>query len=173
MGLHLRAATAGDREAIGHVHLQAFADDERLRVAQLALDLLDGQAQSGASAWVAEVGGHVIAHMALSPVTAPAMGHAHLLAPLGVLPEHQGHGVGSALVRHGLAAVQGALVLVYGDPAYYGRFGFLAEDAQPFVTPFPIAYPWGWQALWPPQQPRLAHGIHIRCLPALHDPDLW
>jgi len=49
------------------------------------------------------------------------------LGPLGVLPEHQGAGVGSALVRAVLGAA-GALgeplVALLGDPTYYGRFGF-------------------------------------------------
>ncbi|HOH46957.1 MAG TPA: N-acetyltransferase [Candidatus Cloacimonadota bacterium] len=47
--------------------------------------------------------------------------------PVSVLPCHQGKGIGSALIRHSLeqARLQGhQAVLIYGDPAYYGRFGF-------------------------------------------------
>ena len=51
--------------------------------------------------------------------------------PLSVLPEWQGKGVGSALVRHSLMRA-GELgyssVLIYGDPAYYLRLGFLAAE---------------------------------------------
>jgi putative acetyltransferase len=49
------------------------------------------------------------------------------LAPLAVLPEYHRRGIGSALIRAGLAACrrQGAAwVIVLGNPAYYGRFGF-------------------------------------------------
>jgi predicted N-acetyltransferase YhbS len=54
--------------------------------------------------------------------------HALGLAPLAVLPEVQRSGVGSALVRHALAQLGDACVVVLGDPAYYGKFGF--RDAR-------------------------------------------
>ena len=47
--------------------------------------------------------------------------------PLGVLPALQRQGVGSALVRHTLplaTALHYRAVLLYGNPDYYGRFGF-------------------------------------------------
>jgi putative acetyltransferase len=171
--LHIRAAAATDREAIRRVHLHAFADSENQRVVQLALDLWDSQNQTGAHAWVAEAHGQVIGHLALSPVTAPSLGPAHILAPLGVLPEHHGQGVGMALVRHGLNVVEGALVLVYGDPAYYSRFGFRAEDAVCCVPPYGLEHPRGWQARWPIGLAQPAEPVIIRCVPALNDSVLW
>lgn len=49
------------------------------------------------------------------------------LGPVGVEPDHQGRGIGGALIRYSLAAARergfGA-VLLYGDPDYYARFGF-------------------------------------------------
>jgi putative acetyltransferase len=61
------------------------------------------------------------------------------LAPLAVRPGLQRAGVGSALVRTGLQSIPefGAHgVLVLGDPAYYGRFGFSAETAAKVTAPF-------------------------------------
>jgi putative acetyltransferase len=61
------------------------------------------------------------------------------LAPLAVQPEYQCRGIGSDLVRAGLAACrdQGIdLAVVLGDPAYYMRFGFSAEAAQGLEAPF-------------------------------------
>jgi predicted N-acetyltransferase YhbS len=52
-----------------------------------------------------------------------------LLAPLCVALEHRNRGVGAALLREGLrlARERGyTAVILVGDPAYYGRFGFKA-----------------------------------------------
>lgn len=51
--------------------------------------------------------------------------------PVSVLPPLQGKGIGSALIRHTLAlALQMGfpVVVIYGDPAYYSRFGFVAAE---------------------------------------------
>lgn len=53
-----------------------------------------------------------------------------LIAPVSVLPAHQGQGIGSALIRAALEALrlQGwPGVALVGDPAFYARFGFQAR----------------------------------------------
>jgi putative acetyltransferase len=54
------------------------------------------------------------------------------LAPLAVLPPHQGRGIGAALMREALAMAderEEPMTIVLGLPAFYGRFGFVpAED---------------------------------------------
>ncbi len=77
----------------------------------------------------------VVGHIFFSPVTIEgedssfdAMG----LAPMAVLPDHQGAGIGSKLVRAGLEECRAAghnVVVVLGHPHYYPRFGF--EPAAP------------------------------------------
>jgi putative acetyltransferase len=50
------------------------------------------------------------------------------LAPVGVLPDAQAAGAGSALIRAGIEASRALgweLLFVLGNPAYYGRFGFV------------------------------------------------
>lgn len=52
--------------------------------------------------------------------------------PLSVLPERQGEGIGSLLVRHSLpraSELGHSAVLIYGDPAYYSRLGFLPAES--------------------------------------------
>jgi putative acetyltransferase len=61
------------------------------------------------------------------------------LAPLAVAADLRRRGIGGALIGRGLAllAQRGEqLVFVLGDPAYYGRFGFDAAAAAPFVSPY-------------------------------------
>ena len=53
-----------------------------------------------------------------------------LLGPLAVHPDHRRRGIGAALMRRALheAGRRGhRAVLLVGDAAYYGRFGFSAE----------------------------------------------
>ena len=57
------------------------------------------------------------------------------LGPVAVRPERQRRGVGSLLIRDGLARCEvggWAAVFVLGNPAYYGRFGFRADRASGF-----------------------------------------
>lgn len=52
--------------------------------------------------------------------------------PLSVLPEYQKKGIGGQLIRVSMkqAADMGfSAILIYGDPAYYSRFGFVAAEA--------------------------------------------
>ena len=72
-----------------------------------------------------------------------------LLAPLAVAPGSQRQGIGSKLVHDGLHRLGEAnfdLVCVLGDPAYYGRLGFVPE--RRVGTPFPLPPQWAdaWQS---------------------------
>ena len=90
--------------------------------------------------------GHVLATVRLWNVDAgiDASGNAIpalLLGPLAVDPDHEGKGIGGALMRAALIEARdrghGAVLLV-GDPEYYERFGFFAGKAQHLVMPGPF-----------------------------------
>jgi putative acetyltransferase len=81
----------------------------------------------------------VVGHILFSRLWADHHGLFTALAPLAVSPGRQRAGLGSELVRAGLANVRefgchGVLVL--GDPAYYGRFGFSADAAREVSAPY-------------------------------------
>jgi len=103
---------------------------------------------------VAERAGEVVGHVLFTECTLEGRAErVDLLAPLAVAPRVQRVGIGGALVRAGLARVAAAgstQVLVLGDPAYYGRFGFGRDD---LVVP-PYALPEAWRGAW--QSVRLA-----------------
>lgn len=51
--------------------------------------------------------------------------------PVSVLPRHQGRGIGSALIRQTLSLAKELgyrAVVIYGDPRFYQRFGFVAGE---------------------------------------------
>ena len=158
--------------------MSAFPEGENTSVANLATDLLAAATEPESIHLVAEADGRVAGHVAFSPVTAGSnpgwMGY--ILAPLGVRPEHHGVGMGSRLVRDGLkrlADMNVDAVFVYGDPDYYGRFGFRAEPAQRFKPPYPLQYPFGWQAIVAGVQTGDEGAVEIACVAPLSDPGLW
>lgn len=94
------------------------------------------------SSVVAIANGEVIGHALFSELRIDSTGgeiRAAALAPVAVLPDWQGRGVGSALIREGLNHCRGAsvdAVIVLGNPAFYTRFGFSAELAKGLDSPY-------------------------------------
>lgn len=80
--------------------------------------------------------GIILGHAAFSPVTIDGDNHGWFgLGPVAVLPERQGHGIGSVLVREGLGRLRqggAAGCVLVGEPEYYSRFGFSADDRLSF-----------------------------------------
>ena len=178
MSARTRAATSLDREDIRGVHLRAFPDAENQLVATLAVNLLDGDTVPETISLVAEAGGGVVGHIAFSPVMADTDRHwlGYILAPLGVKPEYQNTGIGSKLIESGMALLSGKMadvLFVYGDPKYYGRFGFSAEAAARFMPPYPLRYPFGWQARVLRESGPGDQTVKLTCVPTLRNPALW
>jgi putative acetyltransferase len=91
---------------------------------------------------VAVEAGEVIGHVACTRGSAgpePALG----LGPISVRPDRQRRGVGGALMHAVLGAAEARderLVALLGDPAFYGRFGFVAAADAGIRSPDPA---WG------------------------------
>jgi putative acetyltransferase len=122
----IRPERPSDCDQIRTVLEQAFGrpDEARLVEALRAARLSSGL--------VAEEGGWIVGYVAFSPVSVaghipPALS-GEGLAPLAVLPAYQRRGIGASLVREGCDELRRCalgFVVVLGDPAYYGRFGFV------------------------------------------------
>ncbi|MDS7597266.1 N-acetyltransferase [Agrobacterium tumefaciens] len=124
----VRPERSGDEDAISDVTEAAFRNvsysdqTEHLIVARLR------RAGALTISLVAEDDGGIIGHIGFSPVILSGGDEGWFaLGPLSVAPGKQRHGIGTALVRAGLAALRqiGASGCVLaGSPDYYGRFGF-------------------------------------------------
>ena len=82
--------------------------------------------------------GRVVGHTMLSYAELEEGGRVLQLSPLGVEPDRQRQGFGSALVRHALAAadeLEYPLVVLVGDPRYYNRFGFVPSGELGILPP--------------------------------------
>lgn len=128
--LSIRRERAGDAAAICEVHRAAFPTDAEARL----VDRLRAAGNARISQ-VAELEGLLVGHVLFSPVSLVKSATAHVglgLAPAAVLPAHQRRGIGSALIREGLAECRRQncpFVVVLGHPAYYPRFGFTRASA--------------------------------------------
>jgi putative acetyltransferase len=95
---------------------------------------------------VAMRAGEIVGHIMLSRMAVSADSRdlrALGLAPLGVLPGYQGGGIGKSLIEAalGIARATGEdMVFVLGEPDYYRRFGFAADTAMPFASPYAGPY---------------------------------
>ncbi len=176
--MRIRIAISLDRDDIRRVHLCAFPEGEREIVSKLAINLLSEETTPQTISLVAETEGVVVGHVAFSPVIIDNKENlqGYILAPLGVKPNYQGLRIGSKLIGSGIQQLlkMGANILfVYGDPKYYSRFGFSAEAAYGYTTPYKLQYPTGWQAIVLNECNIGKSPVTITCVSSLCDPELW
>lgn len=100
----------------------------------------------------------------------------YMLAPVAVSTQHQGKGVGQALIRHGLDELKSRSVdaaVTYGDPAFYTRVGFEPLSETLIQAPLPLSMPEGWlgQSLTGAPIPRIEG--RPACVEEFGDPAFW
>jgi putative acetyltransferase len=135
----IRDETASDYEAVHRVNQVAFSRPEEANLVESLRD-----AGSVLISLVAVIDQDVIGHILFSPVTvkgAHSDFQAIALGPMAVLPEHQRTGIGSQLVRDGLAHCSRAgknIVFVVGHPRFYPRFGFVPARQLGFECEYSV-----------------------------------
>ncbi|MET0974417.1 MAG: N-acetyltransferase [Leifsonia sp.] len=146
----IRTLTPSDHLAVEHLLTVAFAKPvgdeagEQATPIEVGLNtaLLASDAYLAPFAIVAEIDGVLVGYCISTRGWVddePALG----LGPIGVLPELQGRGIGSALVRETarIADQNGeGLIALLGEPDYYGRFGFVPSTSVGIAPPEPA---WG------------------------------
>ena len=150
--LELRPARPADDQAIRDLTYAAFQNHPHHRAGAAPSEhLIMGQLRDAGAltlSLVAERGGRVVGHLAVSPVeigAAKDQGNSASwfgLGPVAVTPGLQKQGIGAALIEAGLHQLRdmGATgCVVLGDPGYYFRFGFAHDPALAYPGP-PAAY---------------------------------
>lgn len=135
--MKIRKESPSDAGAIEVVTVAAFQSvAHSSHTEQLIVRALRDSGQLAVSL-VADEDGTVIGHVAVSPVAISGGAEGwYGLGPISVAPKRQGHSVGSQLMGQALTELRrmgAAGCVVLGDPNYYSRFGFKAE--QTLVLP--------------------------------------
>lgn len=125
-----------------------------------------------------ELNGKIVSAVGFSPVffSDNTELSAYILAPLATHESYQKKGLATQLIASGKAYFTEKNVdalLVYGDPDYYGRYGFNADLGKHFIPPYPLEYTFGWQALMLNDNDIGAQKHPFTCVKALSDATLW
>ena len=147
--MEIRPGIESDFDSIIEINHKAFGQEEE---GLLVSDLLkDATAQPLVSLLAFDkekaIGHILFTKVKLEDKPDPLM---HILAPMSVLPEYQGKGIGGQLIRHGfdeLKKIGSRAVLVLGHFDYYPKFGFQQDaKSQGLEAPYPIPdeYRNGW-----------------------------
>ena len=129
--MQIRPELPADEEAISTVISAAFLNAEHSAGNEARIVDALRKAGSLAVSLVATEKGKVGGHVAFSPVTIDGLNNGWFgLGPVAVIPDRQRTGIGSALIKAGLARIRnrrsrGCVVL--GDAGYYRRFGFTSD----------------------------------------------
>ena len=130
--------TPEDHAAIREIQRAAFSRDTEANL----VDRLRGDVEPFISL-VARIDDRPVGHILFTPVALPGKVDLTILsvAPIAVLPEYQGNGIGSELVQEGLVmcehdGVDGVVAL--GGRDFYPRFGFRPAVEFGLRTGFPV-----------------------------------
>jgi putative acetyltransferase len=165
----IRVADEGDWPDILEVHRLAFGDED---VPRLVMEIREARLDVPSLSFVAVADGSVVGNVMNSWVTVEASDTRLLqLSPLGVHPDFQRQGHGAALVQASLARVRALgepLLLVEGNPRYYGRFGFVRADELGLLPPPEALYDWAFQVAVLDERAALPQGRVVYSEPFRH-----
>lgn len=145
-GIRIRQETTADGPVVHEIVRLAFAQAEYSDHDEhnLVIRLRRSADFMPELSLVAEYGGRAVGHALFSRIKIHDGARAFdslALAPVSVLPELQGRGIGSRLVMAGHAAARElgfGSVIVVGHPAYYPRFGYVPASRFGISAPFDI-----------------------------------
>ena len=132
----VRAETPDDHDTIRRIVDEAFGDT-------ITSAIVDGIRASDRFvpelSLVAVDEGQSLGHVISSYVdVVPGSTRVLQVGPLAVVPSHQRRGIGTALMRETIRVADERgepLLLIEGNPAYYGRFGFTRADEHGIEMP--------------------------------------
>lgn len=176
--MNIRLFEKTDLISVQKVIETSFSDEENEEIGKLASDLSTENSSPQIISLVAEVDNQIVGYVSYSPIFLKSDMNisGYILSPLAVSTEYQKAGIGRKLINYGIDMLTKdgvGVLLVYGDPDYYGRFGFNEEIGRLFVPPYPLEYPFGWTGMMLNRNSVPEMPINFDCVASLSKPELW
>jgi putative acetyltransferase len=128
MDVLIRSERPADKDAIEKVTAEAFAGKPYSNQTEHLIVNALRDAGELALSLVTEINEEVVGHIGFSLVTINGTAvDWYGIGPVSIAPEYQRQGIGSKLIKAGLAKIREAGAkgcVLEGSPEYYGRFGF-------------------------------------------------
>ena len=174
----IRKLTINDLSAVKETFFNSFSAEEAPITYPVIRSLIEDDATNNNYCIGNELDGKIVSVVSFSPVFFKSDNEisGYILAPLATHQSHQKKGLATKLIEsaktyfseNGIDAL-----LVYGDPEYYGRYGFHADLGKHFIPPYPLEYDFGWQALMLNDTDLSDRKLTFTCVDALSDAALW
>jgi putative acetyltransferase len=167
--------------AIGDLFVATFTasegNDEGALIGQLARRLMTETPAQDLRAFTAWKRGELVGAILLSRLIYTGDKRTvFVLGPVAVATNLQNQGIGQKLISQGIEVLRQEgveLVVTYGDPSFYRRFGFKVISQDDFPAPFPLQQPEGWLGQSLNDAPLTPLKGPARCAPAFNDPAFW
>jgi putative acetyltransferase len=174
-------ATLGcDQSAVRELFYETFAHsegaDEGRIISDLASELARQMSQSHTLFYgLSDTNDALIAGAFTSSLTNDREINAKIMAPVAVHPDAQGHGLSRQLIEQIIdtESKYSDLLVTYGDPNFYRRFGFRTISTAVVKPPYEIEYPEGWLAVHYTNKSESELAGQYNCVEAFRDERLW
>lgn len=174
----IRKTMKTDLDDILYVEREAFREPDEAELTRILLGDITAEPRLSLLAFEDE---KAVAHILFTRVVIDGKfddTKASILAPLAVLPDWQGRGIGGRLIRKGLQILEAdgiELVFVLGHPGYYPKHGFAPAGRHGLNPPYPI--PEKDSDAWMVQELRFGaidsvSGI-VRCADGMNKEEYW
>jgi len=179
--MDFRAYKPSDSPAIEGLFVSVFSKSEGEQAGALIGNLVKEMIASTDSqdlyGFVAIDGKHIVGAIFFSRLSFEKDIDVFILAPVAVHSDHQGMGIGQALITHGLREMQKrgvSFVTTYGDPSFYSKVGFHPISQDVIAAPRALSQPEGWfgQSLTDDDPIETIPG-NCTCVKALDNPAFW
>lgn len=169
-----------DRSLVEALFRDTFSDSEGESegeaIGKLAADLIETTQAGDLFGYVAKAQDRILGAIFFSRITFGIPLDAFILSPVAVCTSHQRSGVGQQLIRYGIRCMKELgveLLITYGDPKYYSKFGFQPLTEDIIKAPLKLSQPIGWQGMSLSGEAIQPIAEKPRCVSALNHQHYW